>query len=180
MSGDERPGMILKHIICSVPEEHRRAFALGQERWRALATLPGFLLQFGGFLSHRAHIFGLWADNESYASFMSFHHDRVAEAAAQAGTYTSIEVTLFEARGVVPLHRLPHNAWTAELELVQMDRDRGAESGVWINWPAEIELRPEPPGVGVGHGIDAPDRGSTLSSRTRIRLVPQWIVACES
>jgi len=72
-------------------------FEHGQRAWAALRGVPGFLGQGGGW-SRRdpgvAHVFGCWADQSSYESFMAETHDGIADA--QAGTYHSIEVRLFQ------------------------------------------------------------------------------------
>jgi hypothetical protein len=88
--------MLLKWVRCSVAD--RAAFDEGQRGWSALATEPGFLGQFGGWNgSVEAHVFGLWADTSSYQTFMAERHDTIA--AGQAGSYSDIEVTMFDTIG---------------------------------------------------------------------------------
>lgn len=89
--------MLVKWITCGVTDPV--AFDHGQRTWTELRDLPGFLGQ-GGGRSRRdpglVHVFGCWADRPSHAAFMGRTHDRIA--VAQAGTYDTIEVRLFEHR----------------------------------------------------------------------------------
>jgi hypothetical protein len=87
--------MLIKWITCLTAD--RAAFDIGQRTWAALHRQPGFLGQGGGWSRREpglAHIFGCWADRPSHQAFMARTHDHLATA--QAGTYHSIEVRLFE------------------------------------------------------------------------------------
>lgn len=101
--------MLIKWVRCEVVD--RDAFDRGQRGWSALAGLPGFLGQCGGLASgprshspteHRqsdastdvAHVFGLWRSEADHRAFLTGPHDRLA--ADQAGSYSAIEVRLFE------------------------------------------------------------------------------------
>jgi hypothetical protein len=88
--------MIAKHVVCTIPIEHRAAFASGQLGWHRLDSVAGFIAQFGGFTEDNAHILGLWSTPEAYQHFMLEHHDRIAELAGQNGTYSRITVALYE------------------------------------------------------------------------------------
>ncbi|GGN51154.1 hypothetical protein FHR83_003901 [Actinoplanes campanulatus] len=87
---------LIKWVTCAVTDTD--GFHTGQSGWGELRARPGFLGQSGGWSRNTpgyAHVFGLWHDHAAYRAFMAGPHDRLA--AAQAGTYRSIEVRLFEA-----------------------------------------------------------------------------------
>ncbi len=91
--------MLLKWIICVVPEEERPNFSRAQEHWSALAGLEGFCGQIGGWGINNpmeACILGLWEHETSYQKFMSEAHDSIAEESGQAEMYDSIAITMFE------------------------------------------------------------------------------------
>lgn len=91
--------MLLKWIICVVPEEDRPNFSRAQEHWSALESLEGFCGQIGGWGINdpmEACILGLWEHEDSYQKFMSEAHDSIAEASGQAEMYDSIAITMFE------------------------------------------------------------------------------------
>ena len=86
---------LVKWVVCRAAD--RAAFHRAQLAWARLRDVPGFLGQRGGW-SRRddsvAHIVGCWADRAAYDAFMNGVHDGIA--AGQAGTYTAIEVRLFD------------------------------------------------------------------------------------
>ncbi|GAB2841983.1 DUF4937 domain-containing protein [Lentzea nigeriaca] len=87
--------MLIKWVRCRVTD--RAAFTLGQERWKALADVPGFRGQWGGWSRTRlgvAHVFAWWWSADDYAAFLTGPHDGLA--AGQAGSYAEISVRLFE------------------------------------------------------------------------------------
>jgi quinol monooxygenase YgiN len=87
--------VLIKWIKCGVTD--REAFDRAQRKWTALRDVPRFLGQGGGWSRrqpHLAHVFGCWDDRASYEAFMSRTHDQIA--AAQVGTYDSIETRVFE------------------------------------------------------------------------------------
>ncbi|MFE6774664.1 YdbC family protein [Streptomyces sp. NPDC057702] len=87
--------MLVKWIRCSVMD--RPGFERGQRKWAGLLGEPGFRGQGGGWSRTRpdvAHIFGFWESRAFYDSFMARSHDRLA--AGQTGTYTDMQVLLFE------------------------------------------------------------------------------------
>ncbi|MBO0655406.1 MULTISPECIES: YdbC family protein [Streptomyces] len=89
--------MLVKWIRCTVVD--RRGFERGQRKWAGLLGEPGFRGQGGGWSRARpdvVHLFGFWENRAFYDSFMARSHDRLA--AAQVGTYTDIQVRLFEHR----------------------------------------------------------------------------------
>ena len=74
-------------------------FAVGQAQWLELATIDGFVAQFGGWArdaERTAVIVAIWRDRPSYDSFMRLHHDRLASAAEQSDTYAALTVELVE------------------------------------------------------------------------------------
>ncbi|WEV24981.1 YdbC family protein [Streptomyces sp. 71268] len=87
--------MLVKWIRCSVTD--RPGFERGQRKWAGLLGEPGFRGQGGGWSRTRpevAHVFGFWESRAFYDSFMARAHDRLA--AGQSGTYTDMQVLLFE------------------------------------------------------------------------------------
>jgi hypothetical protein len=74
-------------------------FDRGQRKWMQAAGFAGLIGQRGGWdtrVDGIAHVFAFWADVESHSRFLAGPHDTFA--AAQAGTYTDLEVRLFEIR----------------------------------------------------------------------------------
>jgi len=99
LNASETRHMLLKWIICVVPEEERPNFSRAQKHWSALADLDGFCGQIGGWGINdpmEACILGLWEHEDSYQKFMSEAHDSIAEASGQTEMYDSIAITMFE------------------------------------------------------------------------------------
>ncbi|MEU1621822.1 YdbC family protein [Streptomyces sp. NPDC005722] len=90
--------MLVKWIRCGIVD--RAGFERGQRKWaNGLMGEPGFRGQGGGWSRSQpgvAHLFAFWEDRDYYEAFMAGAHDRLA--AAQAGTYESLGVKLFEHR----------------------------------------------------------------------------------
>ncbi|MEK0100517.1 YdbC family protein [Streptomyces sp. A475] len=99
--------MLVKWIRCTVTD--RRGFERGQRKWAGLLGEPGFRGQGGGWSRNRpgvAHVLGFWESRAFYDSFMARSHNRLA--AAQSGTYTDIQVKLFDHRFDVKTGFEPH------------------------------------------------------------------------
>lgn len=91
--------MIVKLIRCRVEDGAHDRFMSGQQRWRPLAQVQGFVGQIGGWRaddSDEAVIVGLWRDKASYEAFMSDVHDGLFERTGQKGSYASSEVSLWD------------------------------------------------------------------------------------
>ncbi|MFE9823884.1 YdbC family protein [Streptomyces sp. NPDC005791] len=89
--------MLVKWMRCTVLD--RRGFERGQRKWAGLLDEPGFRGQSGGWSRGRpevAHVFAFWENRVFYDSFMARRHDRLA--APQSGTYTDMQVKLFDHR----------------------------------------------------------------------------------
>ncbi|MFI9626232.1 YdbC family protein [Streptomyces sp. NPDC052042] len=89
--------MLVKWIRCTVVD--RRGFEREQRKWAELLGESGFSGQGGGWSRERpdvAHVFAFWENRVFYDSFMARGHDRLA--AAQSGTYSGLQVKLFEHR----------------------------------------------------------------------------------
>lgn len=87
--------VLIKWVRCVVTD--RAAFDRGQRGWGALATVPGFLGQWGGWSTREpavAHVIARWRSAEDHAAFLAGPHDSLA--AAQHGTYTDIEVRFLD------------------------------------------------------------------------------------
>ncbi|MBL0387152.1 YdbC family protein [Tumebacillus sp. ITR2] len=98
--------MLIKWIVCRVPDGLHAAFSKAQTGWSALQGVDGFGGQWGGwnvFDSEEACIIGLWRDAEAYRFFMEQIHDIIFEKSAQGRTYSEIFVTLYEGAEVASL-----------------------------------------------------------------------------
>ncbi|RME53005.1 MAG: DUF4937 domain-containing protein, partial [Deltaproteobacteria bacterium] len=98
--------MVIKWIVCRVPEGKRNSFDEAQQAWKTISESPGFLGQIGGWNRHdpsEACIAAFWQDEAAYRNFMDRIHDGVTQKNAQAQTYDAIEVrdcqALFEMPG---------------------------------------------------------------------------------
>lgn len=122
--------MLIKWIVCQVPETQKRAFSQAQSAWKAIKNDDGFYGQWGGWNYHRpteAGILALWRDSSSYDAFMSHVHDSIFLAVKQEPTYENLSVTLLECVSSI----------SGEREDI-----RQALSGRWIR-VSDYRLRPE-------------------------------------
>jgi heme-degrading monooxygenase HmoA len=91
--------LLIKWIVCNVPEKKREAFFQAQQQWSVLRDVPGFVAQFGGWNAAdpaEACIIGLWEDRNSYTMFMEKFHDGIYSSSGQQETYGRIDVTVME------------------------------------------------------------------------------------
>lgn len=91
--------MLIKWILCNVPEKKKALFSQAQKQWDALKSLDGFLGQIGGWdinNSLKAGIISFWRDRGSYQLFMDHKHDEIFAANKQKNTYDSISVEIYE------------------------------------------------------------------------------------
>ena len=91
--------MLLKLIVCHVPDANRARFSRGQNEWSALQGVEGFRGQVGGWNEKdplEAVIVGLWRDEPAYARFMLEAHDLVFENNGQKGSYDASSVSLWD------------------------------------------------------------------------------------
>jgi heme-degrading monooxygenase HmoA len=98
---EKRKTMILKWIVCKVPDSKKEEFSCAQEEWKRLKGANGFIGQIGGWdlkNNSDACVLGIWKDLESYQHFMDHVHDQIFYKNEQKGTYESISVTLFESQ----------------------------------------------------------------------------------
>jgi hypothetical protein len=96
--------VLLKWIVCEVPNDRRVAFSRAQEQWRAIATLDGFRGQLGGWSMREVDevcILGFWRDQSALDRFMQHEHDPIVQHSKQAETYASIRVSIFDTDEVV-------------------------------------------------------------------------------
>lgn len=94
--------MLIKRITCKVTNDQRNAFYEAQKQWDSLSKVSGFIGQLGGWSKEKpftAYVYAFWENHKDYHSFMEEVHDRIYEGSGQRGTYTSIEVELFEEEG---------------------------------------------------------------------------------
>ncbi len=90
--------MIIKWIVCNVPESKKEEFSYAQSQWKSLSNIKGFLGQIGGWdsqMSSKAGILSFWKDFKSYRAFMENDHDKIFEKNRQANTYRNISVEIF-------------------------------------------------------------------------------------
>lgn len=91
--------MLIKWIICRVPEAKRGAFDRAQQAWRRLSEVAGFRGQIGGWNADDpavACILGLWAHYGAERNFMNDLHDVIVEATGQDEMYDESRVSRFE------------------------------------------------------------------------------------
>jgi Domain of unknown function (DUF4937 len=129
--------VLIKWVACRAVD--RAAFHRGQQAWAELRGVAAFLGQCGGWSrldGGIAHIFGCWADERSYRTFMAETHDPIA--AVQAGSFGSIDVRLFDHRLDIGAGFLADDAPAALVRLthcqVRADRQAhfvGAQAEVW-------------------------------------------------
>jgi heme-degrading monooxygenase HmoA len=90
--------MLIKWIVCNVPENKKVEFSYAQEQWESLNNIDGFLGQIGGWdlnTLSKAGIISFWRDQLSYQLFMEHKHDKIFKANEQKNTYESISVEIF-------------------------------------------------------------------------------------
>jgi hypothetical protein len=100
--------MLIKWIICQVPENRREAFSRAQCAWKAIRDVDGLYGQWGGWNVHRpaeAGILALWRDRSSHDAFMSQVHDSIFHATKQEQTYERLSVTLLVGISSLPGER---------------------------------------------------------------------------
>jgi len=117
--------MWIKLIQCRVPAENRERFARGQAQWGALSDIGGFCGQIGGWAINAtdlAVIVGLWADRDTYETFMRDVHDRIFEGNGQRGTYDSIDVSLWNSLLPIPGTASPAAAAVRSAGVVRLAR----------------------------------------------------------
>ena len=91
--------MVVKWIVCRVPEPKRDAFAVAQSEWRLLQGTAGFLGQAGGWNVDEpteACIVSLWTSMPHYEDFMARRHDEMLARTQQQQAYTRADVVLCE------------------------------------------------------------------------------------
>lgn len=91
----DRNAMLIKQVVCVVPNEAKIEFLRAQRTWHPISYAQGFHAQIGGFHLSTARILSLWQDEGAYASFMGSLHDDIAGANQQRRFYESIRVDLF-------------------------------------------------------------------------------------
>ncbi|GAX89665.1 YdbC family protein [Effusibacillus lacus] len=107
--------MILKWIVCKVPDDKKEKFSSSQEEWSSLKGVRGFIGQIGGWDQRDktdACILALWRDLESYRLFMDKEHDQIFHKNGQQQTYSSITVSLSEG-----LFNIPENVDSIQASL---------------------------------------------------------------
>ncbi|WP_079529233.1 YdbC family protein [Halobacillus hunanensis] len=90
--------MIIKWIVCKVPENKREEFSYAQTQWKSLRNIEGFLGQIGGWdsqMSSKAGILSFWKEFQSYRAFMENEHDKIFKRNQQANTYSNISVEIY-------------------------------------------------------------------------------------
>lgn len=90
--------MLIKWIVCDVPEYKKVKFSYAQEQWKSLSSVDGFLGQIGGWdlnIPSKAGIISFWRDQLSYQFFMEHKHDEIFKENEQKNTYERISVEIF-------------------------------------------------------------------------------------
>jgi hypothetical protein len=127
--------MMVKWIVCEVPEKNRQAFSRGQEVWSELQGVEGFVAQFGGWNRERrqeACLVAVWRDELAYRQFMAEVHDPIYERTGQQGTFDSIRVKVFSQEMEVKPVRV-------ELLQAKVIRVLEGEKGIVVEFGEEAE-----------------------------------------
>lgn len=122
--------MLLKAIQCHVLPERQEVFSRGQEHWAALAQLPGFVGQQGGWHKNTAWVFGWWRSWQDYSAFMAEHHDPIFHRSGQAGTFGGSEISFWTSLPSAQIDRrrnLKHSHASPSAQ-VAMNADPGSTS----------------------------------------------------
>ncbi|MEW9502546.1 YdbC family protein [Jeotgalibacillus marinus] len=91
--------MLIKWIVCDVPEDKKQQFSDAQEKWKPINKINGFLGQIGGWdidTPTKACVISFWKDHSSYQFFMEHKHDDIFKENEQQNTYENITVEIFE------------------------------------------------------------------------------------
>ena len=135
-----KDAVILKLIHCEVEAHSVEAFSTSQAEWKALADIPGFLLQTGGWVDNQekasaslhACILALWSGQNSYENFRLYHHDDIVAANRQNQTYLSCFVELMELQEqnatdllqrLSNSHRIQIQKFAPELRVIEIAAD---------------------------------------------------------
>ena len=97
--------MLVKHIICTVAPNNRRAFSEAQETWIQIRNTRGFIGQLGGWAltdGTAAHILSFWKNEIDLKNFMDHLHDTIFNNNRQVETYDSITISHYIVTMKVP------------------------------------------------------------------------------
>jgi len=87
--------MLFKLIVATVPAELRTIFSTNQATaWGGAGSLPGFLIQTGGWELKNpncAIVIAYWKNEQSYAEFTAGQHDALNEPTQKP--YTAVEIS---------------------------------------------------------------------------------------
>ncbi|SFJ17274.1 DUF4937 domain-containing protein [Thermoflavimicrobium dichotomicum] len=164
--------MLIKWIVCQVPEEQKAAFTEAQTIWSALADVDGFYGQWGGWnvlQSTEACILGLWRDLSSYESFMSNVHDTLFLGSNQAKTYQSISITLSKQILSIPgeeksIHQALSGRWLHMADcLVKPERVTSFMTAQLTVWNPAMHQAEGMLAGAMGQAIDIPNRYQVFS-----------------
>lgn len=173
---------ILKWIRCTVAPAQRESFARAQEAWSALSTVPGFLLQLGGWDSQRldeAGILAVWRSLVHYEAFMAQVHDGIVASSGQERTYIHVVTRIFElapAAGFLLEEALETLASSEFLRVALFPR-RPGEKNSPPRQQTEISL------VGIAseeilfcHALQDKAPSRAVLSDSLLKLAPRWTV----
>lgn len=173
---------ILKWIRCTVTPVDRESFARAQEAWSTLSTVPGFLLQLGGWDSLRsdeAGILAVWRSLVHYETFMAKVHDRIVASSRQERTYMQIVTRIYPLApaAAFPLEEALETFASAESLRVALFPRRPGEK----NSPPRRRTETSLVGITsqeilVCHALQdkAPSRAALSDSL--LKLAPRWTV----
>jgi hypothetical protein len=87
--------MLFKLIVATVPDDLRTKFSADQAVvWEAAGSLPGFMVQAGGWENERlncAIVIAYWKNEQTYAEFMARQHDALMEPLGKM--YSALEIS---------------------------------------------------------------------------------------
>jgi hypothetical protein len=131
--------MLLKAIRCQISPEEQAKFAEGQQRWAALAELPGFISQQGGWNDNDAWVFGWWQDWQHYSAFMAEQHDPIYAQTQQAASIQKSEISFWQSLPSAQLDRTRNlcadgQAHVILIEMLQLAPGAWADFDDFLKW----------------------------------------------
>jgi heme-degrading monooxygenase HmoA len=145
-----------------VREGQKQPFSRGQEQWRDVKGVDGFLGQAGGWnVSDPAEavILAFWRDDAAYRAFMENHHDPIFARTKQRQTYARIRVELYEC-----VHDMP-GALGSVLEALA--------AGKWLRLERRPVL-PEADSLAGATGVAAGVAGKAVKDDERFLVATVW------
>ncbi|MFC0523391.1 YdbC family protein [Pontibacillus salicampi] len=150
--------MLIKWIVCTVPERNKEDFAQAQSQWKKLRYIDGFIGQIGGWSSQdksQAGILTFWKDRDSYQFFMEHVHDKIFNQSGQGDTYDNITIEILENNWDISdfylTNELQH---TTYLHILQGEVIQGDKLGNYQAWGGLIPAENNSMGIVISFDKD--------------------------